>query len=117
MGVLKAYDCIAHDLLIAKLECYEVDKIGLPLLLDYLSRRRQCTKMFFICFWYDIVWGVPHGLIFEPLIFNLLINDLFFITISELCNFVDKNTLNSLVFNELNVGNDKIKSSTDVPLQ
>ena len=50
MGVLKAYDCIAHDLLIAKLECYEVDKIGLPLLLDYLSRRRQCTKICSSCF-------------------------------------------------------------------
>ena len=92
MGVLKAYDCMPHDLLIAKLECYEVDKIGLSLLLDYLSRSRLRTK---ICssyiFWYDIVRGVPHALIFGPLIFNLF----FVITMSELCNFADNNTLNS----------------------
>ena len=87
MGVLKAYDCMPHDLLIAKLECYEVDKIGLSLLLDYLSRSRLRTK---ICssyiFWYDIVRGVPHALIF---------NLFFVITMSELCNFADNNTLNS----------------------
>ena len=94
MGVLKAYDCIAHDLLIVKLEYYKIDKIGLPLLLDYLSRRRQCTKISSsYIFWYDIVRGVPHGLIFGPLIFYfLLINDVFFVIT---VNFADNNTLNN----------------------
>ena len=60
----KAYDCIPHDLLIAKLECYGIGKIGLSLILDYLSRRKQRTKIdSSYSFWYDVIKGVPQGLI------------------------------------------------------
>ena len=44
MDLSKVYDCIPHDFLIAKLECYGIDKIGLSSILDYLSRRKQRTK-------------------------------------------------------------------------
>ena len=41
MDLSKAYDCIAHVLLIAKLEAYVPDKTSLQLLRDYLSNRKQ----------------------------------------------------------------------------
>ena len=64
MDLSKAYDCIPHDLLIAKLECYGIGKIGLSLILDYLSRRKQRTKIdSSYSFWYDVIKGVPQGLI------------------------------------------------------
>ena len=40
MDLSKVYDCIPHNLLTTKLECYGVDKANFRLLLDYLTRRR-----------------------------------------------------------------------------
>ena len=40
MDLPKAYDCIPLDLLIAKFEHYGIEKIGMSLILDCLSRRK-----------------------------------------------------------------------------
>ena len=41
MDLSKAYDCLRHDLLIAKLEAYDLDNGSLNLHLDYLTFRKQ----------------------------------------------------------------------------
>ena len=45
MDLSKAYDCLPHDLLIAKLEAYGLDTASLSLLKNYLAYRKQRTKV------------------------------------------------------------------------
>ena len=62
MDLSKAYDCISHELLIAKLECCGLDKISLKLILNYLSNHMQRTKIgSSFSSWFDIYWR-PTGI-------------------------------------------------------
>ena len=68
MDLSKAYDCIPHDLLIAKLEAYSLDKTNLHLLRDYLSNQKQRAKIgSSFSDWRDIICGIPQGSILGPL--------------------------------------------------
>ena len=75
----KAFDCIPHDLIIAKLEAYGFQTDALNLFYDYLSNRKQRVKIneTFSC-WKDMEYGVPQGSILGLLLFNLHLCDLFF---------------------------------------
>ena len=101
MDLSKAYDCLPHDLLIAKLGAYGLDRSSLRLLMDDLNSRKQRTKVgSSYSKWSEIKHGIPQGSILGPLLFNIFINDLFFvIEKSDICNFADDNTLYSCVAN------------------
>ena len=90
----KAFDCLSHELLIAKLEAYGFDKNSLTLIFNYLSNRKQRVKINdSYSSWGEILFGVPQGSILGPLLFNIFICDMFyFMADFELANYADDST-------------------------
>ena len=67
----KAFDCLDHELLMAKRNAYGFGLPALRLIHDYLPNRKRRTKI--NCSyseWLEIVFRVPQGFILRPILFN-----------------------------------------------
>ena len=93
----KVFDCLPHELLIAKLHAYRVDIPSLNLLHSYLTKRKQRVKLNgAYSLWSEILFGVPQSSIYEPLLFNTFLCDLFqFFPDIDIANYADDNTPHS----------------------
>ena len=89
----KAFDCLNHDPMVAKLNAYGFSLPVSRLIHDYLLNRKQRTSINnSYSTWMEIVFGVSQGSILGPLLFIIFLADLFFIVNSiDIANYADGN--------------------------
>ena len=91
----KAFDRMPHGLLIAKLHAYGLSDDACSMVISYLKDQRQRVKVmgeFSDCA--TINRGVPEGSVMGPLLFNIFLNDLFYVDMNcEIANYADDNHL------------------------
>ena len=101
----KAFDCLIHDLLIAKLHAYGLDLATLKILQDYLTNRKQRTKFdSFYSAWEKILSRVPQGSILGPLLSKIFMRDMFLtLKTTSFTGYADDNTPFVVTENTTNV--------------
>ena len=86
----KAFDCLQHDLLMAKLH---VHGCNLPSLNSYLrSKHQRVNKNSFCSSWTENLFGFPQGSTLVPILFNIFLCDLFLFIKKNVANYVDDTT-------------------------
>ena len=103
MDLSKAWHCLPHDLLIAKVEAWGLDKPNLNLVNDYFGFQKQ-KELIVSSYsdWDNVTRSILQKYILRPLLFNVFNNDvLLFIEKSDKSNFAVDNTLFSSRYNVL----------------
>ena len=90
----KAFDCLSHELLLAKLHTYGFSISALRLIYSYLANRIKRTKInSSYSSWEEILFGIPQGSVLGTLLFNIFLRDTFFVlSQTDFGSYADDNT-------------------------
>ena len=90
----QVFDCLSHELLIAKLHSYGFNVPALKLTESYLLNGKQKSKInATYSSWEEILYGVPQGSILGSLLFNIFLRHLFWkICDTDFACYADDNT-------------------------
>ena len=90
MDLSKAFDTLNYELLVAKLSAYGFNNESLTLIQFYLSNGWQKTKINkSFSKWTNLLLSVPQGSVLGRLLFNIYLNDLFFLLdYTDVCNLL-----------------------------
>ena len=89
----KAFDCLPHELLVAKLNVYGFSLSALRRICSYLFNRQQRTKINTSCSsWEEILFGFLQGCILGLLLFNIIMCDMFILEKIDFASNADENT-------------------------
>ena len=69
----KTFDCIDHNLLIAKLSAYGFEKQSINFMYSYRTKRKQRTKVDSLSSWEMLFSGLLQGFLLGPLLLNIYI--------------------------------------------
>lgn len=85
----KAFDCLPHRLLLAKLKAYGLSEDSVLLMESYLSDRFQRVKVVdTFSDWVRVVKDVPQGSVLGPLVFNIFMNDIMHTSFHSYVSFI-----------------------------
>ena len=101
MDLSKTFDCVPHDLLLAKLAAYGIDDNLIHYIHSCLLNRKQSVCINNILSEFNkAISGVPQGSIVGPILFNCFFNDFYyFIKNANVHNLADDNTLTTFAQN------------------
>lgn len=94
LDLSRAFDCVNHSLLLAKLRAMGMDETSVELIASYLQNRYQAVRIeSSISQDHLVTVGVPQGSILGPLLFNLFVADLSWSVDANFMRYADDTNL------------------------